>query len=256
MNNNVLTYKIDTEQPIDIKELAESLIAIQNMYKKSIISNEASIKISEVRKGSYEFDIVVLGLGLTLPYIENFNSAIDFIKNLKNCYSFFRDNKFDNNTEQINIDDAKNTSKIIQPIISIGDNSTVTIQYGYGGLPEYFSVISKEATEVQKNIHSYIENKERETKEELQTYKYFQNILVEFTQTRTDDKRGNKLLCKNIYNKELNVEFSSDYLKKQILEEHNPHLHLYNVDLQVIYENNVPKIYKIISIKDIKNKNI
>ncbi|MCW1685104.1 hypothetical protein OLT32_04445 [Campylobacter jejuni] len=41
MNNNILTYKIDTEQPIDIKELAESLIAIQNMYRKSIISNEA-----------------------------------------------------------------------------------------------------------------------------------------------------------------------------------------------------------------------
>ncbi|EAL5442197.1 MULTISPECIES: hypothetical protein [Campylobacter] len=252
--NNILTYKIDTEQPIDIKELAESLIAIQNMYRKSIISNEASIKISEVRKGSYEFDIVVLGLGLTLPYIENFNSAIDFIKNLKNCYSFFKDNKFDNNTNQINIDDAKNTSKIIQPIISIGNNSTVIIQNGYSD-SECFSVISKEAAEVQK-IYSYIENKERKTKEELQTYKYFQNILVEFTQTRTDDKRGNKLLCKNIYNKELNVEFSSDYLKKQILEEHNPHLHLYNVDLQVIYENNVPKIYKIISIKDIKNKNI
>ncbi|HHW1540343.1 TPA: hypothetical protein ACUUHY_000872 [Campylobacter coli] len=253
--NNILTYKIDTEQPIDIKELAESLIAIQNMYRKSIISNEASIKISEVRKGSYEFDIVVLGLGLTLPYIEDFNSAIDFIKNLKNCYSFFKDNKFDNNTNQINIDDAKNTSKIIQPIISIGNNSTVIIQNGYSD-SECFSVISKEAAEVQKKIYSYIENKERKTKEELQTYKYFQNILVEFTQTRTDDKRGNKLLCKNIYNKELNVEFSSDYLKKQILEEHNPHLHLYNVDLQVIYENNVPKIYKIISIKDIKNKNI
>ncbi|HEH5122745.1 TPA: hypothetical protein SG783_001498, partial [Campylobacter coli] len=179
----------------------------------------------------------------------------DFIKNLKNCYSFFKDNKFDNNTNQINIDDAKNTSKIIQPIISIGNNSTVIIQNGYSD-SECFSVISKEAAEVQKKIYSYIENKERKTKEELQTYKYFQNILVEFTQTRTDDKRGNKLLCKNIYNKELNVEFSSDYLKKQILEEHNPHLHLYNVDLQVIYENNVPKIYKIISIKDIKNKNI
>ncbi|MBZ7954979.1 hypothetical protein [Campylobacter molothri] len=255
MNNNILTYKIDTEQPIDIKELAESLIAIQNMYRKSIIGNDASIKISEVRKGSYEFDIVV-GLGLTLPYIENFNSAIEFIKNLKNCYSFFKDNKFDNNANQINIDDAKNTNKIIQPIISIGNNSTVIIQNGYGDLSECFSVISEEAAEVQKNIYNYIENKERKTKEELQTYKYFQNILVEFTQTRTDDKRGNKLLCKNIHNKELNVEFSSDYLKKQILEEHNPHLHLYNVDLQVIYENNVPKIYKIISIKDIKNKNI
>ncbi|EPS8472820.1 hypothetical protein ACVH6T_001048 [Campylobacter jejuni] len=83
MNNNILTYKIDTEQPIDITELAESLIAIQNMYRKSIISNEASIKISEVRKGSYEFDIVVLGLGLSLPYIENFNSAIEFIKNCR-----------------------------------------------------------------------------------------------------------------------------------------------------------------------------
>ncbi|EJA3491322.1 hypothetical protein MWI87_001245, partial [Campylobacter coli] len=183
--NNILTYKIDTEQPIDIKELAESLIAIQNMYRKSIISNEASIKISEVRKGSYEFDIVVLGLGLTLPYIENFNSAIDFIKNLKNCYSFFKDNKFDNNTNQINIDDAKNTSKIIQPIISIGNNSTVIIQNGYSD-SECFSVISKEAAEVQKKIYSYIENKERKTKEELQTYKYFQNILVEFTQTRTN----------------------------------------------------------------------
>ncbi|MCE3579486.1 hypothetical protein [Campylobacter jejuni] len=150
MNNNILTYKIDTEQPIDIKELAESLIAIQNMYRKSIISNEASIKISEVRKGSYEFDIVVLGLGLSLPYIENFNSAIEFIKNLKDCYKFFKENKFGNNVDKINIDDAKNTNKIIQPIISIGGNSTVIIQNGYSDPSECFSVVSKEAVEVQK----------------------------------------------------------------------------------------------------------
>ncbi|EOH2101750.1 hypothetical protein ACLWRT_001834, partial [Campylobacter jejuni] len=85
-----------------------------------------------------------------------------------------------------NIDDAKNTNKIIQPIISIGGNSTVIIQNGYSDPSECFSVVSKEAVEVQKNIYSYIENKERKTKEELQTYKYFQNTLVEFTQTRTD----------------------------------------------------------------------
>ncbi len=36
--NNILTYKIDTEQPIDIKELAESLIAIQNMYRKRLLA--------------------------------------------------------------------------------------------------------------------------------------------------------------------------------------------------------------------------
>lgn len=257
MNNNILTYKINTNQPIDIKELAESLIAIQSMYSKSIISNDASIKISEVRKGSYEFDIIVLGLGLTLPYIENFNSAVEFIKNLRNCFNFFKNDKFDtkNYDVPISIDDAKNTNKIIQPIINIGDSSIVIVQNGCSNPSECFSILNKEATEVKKNICRYIENRERETKEELQTYKDFQNILVEFTQTRTDDKRGNKLLCKNIYSKELNAEFASDYLKKQILEEHNPHMHLYTVDLRIVYENNIPKICKITSIKDIKNKN-
>lgn len=175
--NNILTYKIDTEQPIDIKELAESLIAIQNMYRKSIISNEASIKISEVRKGSYEFDIVVLGLGLTLPYIENFNSAIDFIKNLKNCYSFFKDNKFDNNTNQINIDDAKNTSKIIQPIISIGNNSTVIIQNGYSD-SECFSVISKEAAEVQKKFIVILKIKKEKLKKNCKHINIFKIYLL------------------------------------------------------------------------------
>ncbi|EAL3808710.1 hypothetical protein CNX61_08520, partial [Campylobacter coli] len=175
--NNILTYKIDTEQPIDIKELAESLIAIQNMYRKSIISNEASIKISEVRKGSYEFDIVVLGLGLTLPYIENFNSAIDFIKNLKNCYSFFKDNKFDNNTNQINIDDAKNTSKIIQPIISIGNNSTVIIQNGYSD-SECFSVISKEAAEVQKKFIVILKIKKEKLKKNCNHINIFKIYLL------------------------------------------------------------------------------
>ncbi|HEC1804407.1 TPA: hypothetical protein R1720_001382, partial [Campylobacter lari] len=77
MNNNVLTYKIDTEQPIDIKELAESLIAIQNMYMKNIFNNEISIQLNEIRKGSYEFDFVVQGLAFALPFIENCNSAVE-----------------------------------------------------------------------------------------------------------------------------------------------------------------------------------
>lgn len=254
MNNNVLTYKIDTNQPIDIKELAESLLAIQNMYSKSIISNDASIKISEVRKGSYEFDFIVFGLGLTLPYIENLNATIEFIKNLKYCFDFFKNDKIDaNDDKQINIDDAQNTSKIIQPIIHMGNNCSVTINNNSN---IYFSATTKEAEQVQKNIYKYIEDKKRQAKQELHTDKYCNNITVEFTQTRTDDKRGNKLLCKSIYAKELNVEFANDYLKRQILEEHNPHMHLYNVDLQVIYENNVPKTYKIVSINNIQRKNI
>ncbi|HEC1785123.1 TPA: hypothetical protein R1727_001556, partial [Campylobacter lari] len=54
--------------------------------------------------------------------------------------------------------------------------------------------------------------------------------------------------------KEVDVDFANEYLKKQILENNNPHLHIYKVDLEVNYENSVPKTYKIFSIKDIFNK--
>ena len=75
---NILTFKIDTQEPIGITELADSLKAIGELYSKSI-GGEGEIKISEVRKGSYEFDFIATAL----PLMEHTNTAFEFIKNIK-----------------------------------------------------------------------------------------------------------------------------------------------------------------------------
>ncbi|ECP5270834.1 hypothetical protein FT840_03105 [Campylobacter lari] len=256
MNNNVLTYKIDTEQPIDIKELAESLIAIQNMYMKNIFNNEISIQLNEIRKGSYEFDFVVQGLAFALPFIENCNSAVEFIRNFKTIFSYFKNYTNETDKNIISSEDAANFNTTLKPIINInGDNPIINFYTINNNTKEEISVSKDDAISISNNIDNFINSRlNNKNMEIIVKNEMFKDKLVELVQTRIDNKKGNKLLCKDIYKKEVDVDFANEYLKKQILENNNPHLHIYKIDLEVNYENSVPKTYKIFSIKDIFNK--
>ncbi|ECH3697341.1 hypothetical protein FO198_06440 [Campylobacter coli] len=255
-NNNILTYKIDTEQPIDIEELAESLIAIQNIYKKNIFNNEISIQLNEIRKGSYEFDFVVQGLALALPFIENCNSAIEFIKNCKIIFSYFKNYSSQTDKNLFSNEDVVNFSNTLKPIINInGGNPTIYFLAASNGIKEEISISKDDAVSISHNIDSFINSKlNNKNQEIIAKNEIFEDKLVELVQTRIDNKKGNKMLCKDIYKKEVDVDFANEYLKKQILENNNPHLHFYQVNLEVSYENDIPKTYKIISIKNIFNK--
>lgn len=254
--DDILTLKIDTnEKPIDILELTECLIAIKYLYTDIANKNGCvnfEIKINEVRKGSFEIDFVV-GLAATtiLPIISNINIMIDFIRNLKFVYNFFnkKDFKIDkNDTDSPSIETTQNFTNLTKPIINYG----IINVYSPAAPDENLIIKNEAAKTIAKNAKYYIENKEEDKIETNRIESYLNQSLI-FKQTRTDNKKGTKALCKNIYNKEVEVKFGNDFIRKSIIEEDkNPLLATYIVDIDVEFKNKKPIIYKIVALKDME----
>lgn len=255
---NVLTFKINAKEPIDITDLTESLKAIGELYSQSIGSKGVTIKISEVRKGSYEFDFIATALPL---FMEHTNTATEFIKNIKGviCFitDFFSKDTIDDNLAKPTISQIENASKIIQPIINItGDNNTINFNSNNDNRQQSFIMNQKQAKEFKANSELYIKQQPIEQEpEKSESIKSFVNEILEFTQTRDDSKKGTKAICKNFSKKEVNVEFASNFIRDSIFkEEDNPHLFLFIIDLEVKFKDKQPSLYKIIAIKDKKSK--
>lgn len=195
---NILTFKIDTKEPIDITDLTESLKAIGELYFQSIGSEGVTIKISEVRKGSYEFDFIATALPL---FMEHTNTAAEFIKNVKGiiCFiaDFFSKDTIDDNLSKPTISQIENATKIIQPIINInGDNNIINI-YSNDDNKQQIIINQKQAKEFKANSELYIKQQPIEQEsEKSESIKSFVSKILEFTQTRDDSKKAQKLFAK------------------------------------------------------------
>ena len=256
-NQNVLTFKIDTKEPIDITDLTESLKAIGELYSQSI-GGEGAIKISEVRKGSYEFDFIATALPL---FMEHTNTAAEFIKNIKGVIYFITDifskNTIDDNLPKPTISQIENANKIIQPIINItGDNNTINFNSNDDNRQQNFVIKQDKAKEFKANSELYIKQQPIEQGlEKNESIESFASEILEFTQTRDDSKKGTKAICEKFSKKEINVEFANNFIRDSIFkEEDNPHLFSFIVDLEVEFKDKQPSLYKIVAIKDKKSK--
>lgn len=252
---NILTFKIDTKEPIDITDLTESLKAIGELYHQSV-GGEGAIKISEVRKGSYEFDFIATALPL---FMEHTNTAAEFIKNVKGiiCFitDFFSKDTIDDNLPKPTISQIENVNKIIQPIINInGDNNIINLNSNDDD--KGFIIKQDQAKEFKANSELYIKQQPIEQEpEKSESIKSFASEMLEFTQTRDDSKKGTKAICKNFSEKEINVEFANSFIRDSIFKkDDNPHLFHFVVDLEVEFKDKQPSLYKIIAIKDKKSK--
>lgn len=253
--DDILTLKIDTnEKPIDILELTECLIAIKYLYTDIANKNGCvnfEIKINEVRKGSFEIDFVVDAAATMLPIISDINIMIDFIRNLKFVYNFFnkKDFKIDtNDTDSPSIETTQNFTNLTKPIINYG----IINVYSPAAPDENLIIKNEAAKTIAKNAKYYIENKEKDKIETSRIESYLNQSLI-FKQTRTDNKKGTKALCKNIYDKEVEVKFGNDFIRKSIIEEDkNPLLATYIVDIDVEFKNKKPIVYKIVALKDME----
>lgn len=196
---NVLTFKIDTKEPVDIADLTESLKANGELYFQSIGSEGVTIKISEVRKGGYEFDFIATALPL---FMEHTNTATEFIKNIKGviCFitNFFSKDTIDDNLSKPTISQIENANKIIQPITNInGDNNTINIYSNDDNKQQSFIMNQEQAKEFKANSELYIKQQPIEQEsEKSESIKSFVSKILEFTQTRDDSKKAQKLFVK------------------------------------------------------------
>lgn len=70
MNSSKTTFKIDTEEPLSVEKIPNTLLAINEEYKKFADYNQ-ELTISDVRKGSYEVDFLPIIIPSLFAAIEN-----------------------------------------------------------------------------------------------------------------------------------------------------------------------------------------
>lgn len=251
--DNKITYKINTENAIDVEKLANSLLAVKNQYLKSTNLDDVEVKISEVRKGSFEFDFIMC-IGGILPLMEKCNVANDFFNNTKKILSYiknFKKNtklKKDANLYKANVADV---ISMLEPIIEEKNGDVqIIINSGSGTVYNKCTITSEEAKAIKKESHEILENKNNDDCEEI-TYKTFPKQSIRPTQLRSDGKKGYKIQCKNISAKELPVDFQNKFLSSSMTSKKDPFNSIFIVDLQVEYVNDKPKSYTILSIYDV-----
>lgn len=242
ITNDKLTFKIDSDEPIELNQLIHSLKSIGEEYSKFSKIKDVEIKISEVRKGSYEFDFVLMSLAPLLPLMSDMNTTIDFIKRITDLKSFFLNQK---NDLEPSLNEANMMKYVNIPIQTFVNNGTVIINdTNQINKVEFTKEESKVITENSINYIRQLKSKEDEEKQNI-----FKDRLIKFVQTRTDNKDyGNKSICEGISDKEIKTIFINDEIKNEILD--NPYHFGFLVDIEVQYINDEAKVYRVVKLND------
>lgn len=245
---DVLTYKIKSDTPINVYELTKSLNSMADELKSINSIRNSEIMISEVRKGSYEFDFIQTIAVPLLPIFMDMNNSLELVKYFFSLKELFTKNESNNETTNVSIENAQNFQNIIKPITNnTFKNCTIVIGTD---TKEQITFNSNEAQTIQKKTEKFISEKKAEKNSLLvELINTFEDRLIRFIQTRADNKdKGNKSVCEFISSEEVITKFANDEIKKTILN--SPYHYGFIVDLEVQYYNRIPKVYRVLDIKE------
>lgn len=246
-----LTFSINTNDPISVKDLTDSLVAFSNEYIKSSKLKDSTVRIMEVRKGSYIFDVMMAAKDYILPMAENTKIAVEFVESMIKIGKFFSSNRTNDSEDEYlpTKQEAENIKSILQPIYNITNNGTMTITVNNDNKepPQaYFSATVPESHMIKNNATKYIKQLEaNEQKEE--EINFFNNKLLYFVQTRLNSKdKGQKSICEEISKEEVATAFANQEIQNEIMS--NPYFYEFFVDIKIHRTKGKIKVYEITNI--------
>lgn len=192
MEEEKLSFVIDTTEPISVEAFSKSLVAFNDEFKRLNNGNK-ELKIDKVREGSYIVEFAVGTICTTLPFLTNANIVIDFLNHIDNIKNYILGDKSINTLTDKSI---VNTSDIVQPIVKCGSNCTININYG----EQKVSFSQTECERIDERTPSLIK-KAKSKLEESETSHYRKKVLFYWYQTCFDKNKvnkGNKGIIDNI----------------------------------------------------------
>ena len=246
-----LTIEIKNSRPVELLELAQSFQSFADEYKRHLlkkeepqIADDIKLYIKEIKSGSIITDLVALST-MSLPFVENTNSIIDFAGYLKNAYDFLT-GKTDKKPmlEKANYE---NLSRILEPIAK--DNaSQINCSTVINGNVILTLNIDSTAANAAQNMatREIIALKEPTTG-------FKEKVLLYWYQARNDPKSttGDKAIIESIHKWPVKAMFANAGIKaKMLLDAENPFIHAFVVDVAVETINDKPAFYKIIDVHE------
>ena len=249
-----LTITIENTRPIELSDLTNSLQSLGRQYSRYLSKNkvrvtpESKLYVQEVRNGSAVFELIdLLPVGLAFANAENFNTLIDFGKNLGEVYKWFI-GKGPKPKEELREPDLKNYEAILSPVAK-DSGSQMLFTGNFNDSPiTIYQVNSLEANAAQNSIGRLI-NEQRL----IQPGGYHENVVfyLHVFKNQPTSGTGEKGVIESISQLPIKVTFASDTVKAEIgfIQGQNPMLIGFIVDVQVETIQGKPVLYNILRVR-------
>ncbi len=249
-----LVIKIDNKEPIELVDLTKSLFSIASQFTTYVQKNgqfkeerEAKLFVKEIKSGSVIVELIELATIGMIPFMENFNTILDFTKYIKTTFTYLLNGEGEK--PELQPTDYKELSAIVNPVAkdkASQINFSTTIN---GNVTLNFHLDSTKSNAIQNIVKRELD----QLKLPAQQDDIHEKVVLTWFQARGNikSKTGNKAVIEEISKKEMNVLFEDDKLKEQMLHSDiNPFTTAFIVDVKILNVNDKPAIYKILRLHE------
>lgn len=260
-NRNKLMEKVEFEiklvhdKPVDLIQMANSLIALNNIAQAHI-SKEHGVKDSKILlngvKNGCDIYQVALDLGTAaLPMLDGISSikdVLDYISSYKNINKKTVEELRDN--RHYNTVDAENIQKFVSPVINNDDNSNIQINVG-GDVNAPIVIINQEDAKQMMENANFVKRvtSDQEIKEDNKTH--FEKVLIKMHKAIDSTKKvKDSSYCDDIVKgKSVSTVIENEEDKKEVLA--NAFTSLFLVDIEVSKADGEVKLYRVTKLHNI-----
>lgn len=241
--NTMLTVNIKNQSPVDLIDFAQSMISLGAEYSDYIaesnshlVSDEIKLYIKEIRPGSIITELVALAPAL-MPFAEHANTVIDFTGHMKSCIDFLKG--MGSRPEKLDKQTLTRVSKFVEPIAKdSGSILQLDASNNTGNIT--ININSLEANAIQNKASREIE------KLNEPIVGLHKQVVLYWTQTRSDNRKGYKGIIESISEKEVKVLFENDEIQYEMIHgEEQIYEKAYVVDAYVETIKDKPAAYRI-----------
>jgi hypothetical protein len=251
------TYIFNNTRPIELIDLTSSLLALGEQYQsftrrqgEGTTADDYRLYVREAQTGSIVIDLISYAtqpqiLAPFAPFL------LEFTQELSDWFEFFKGVKDAKDIKEMLLGkskrDLQQLSALIEPAAKdVGSNINITAHRG-AVIMVNSSISSTEANAGQNVLRRYIEHIP------LPVTGIHADQVLYWYQMRYDRaaKPGDLAVIERIWKNPVRVRFTSDEVKRKMLEDvENPFRKFYVVDVDVTEVNNKPVLYRILEVKD------
>jgi hypothetical protein len=216
---------LDTDRPIEMSAFVGAFTAIADEFEHFVrttrpdIDPEATLYVSEVRKGSIEAILLPMAVG-ALPLIENVNTVAEFVRNFGSALELYlRPRRQLKDTTAAQLENFLDQTRAIaaDPDASL-EAAAIEIKDGKKSTKAAFKFSSKEARAISENVQQH-----RRELEQLSSADQ-KRVLMLFTRTDVGDAKlgkrsGERVVIDSVSKRSLPVIYASAMAEQKIRHE-------------------------------------
>lgn len=255
MENIQFEVRLVHKNPVDLIDMANSLIALDNIAKSHISKNhgvrESKILLKGVKEGSDIYQLVMDFGAFVLPLLDGLSTVkevLEYIDSYKTISSKtieeIKENKHYNSV------DAENIKSFVAPIIADDSNSNIQITVNGDNNSPIIIINNGDAKKMNENA-DFVKKLVSDTPKKEEEPKLFEKVLIKmYSMKDTSKKVQDSSYCDEIIKgKSVATVIENTEDKKEILA--NAFNNLFLVDIEVVRAEEQIKLYRVIKLHNI-----